>query len=547
MGASVVALIYAWLSLAGAFMLAPWSLPLSLRLRAIILWAFAAIVFFTLQDWIFVLILVAFAAAVLAPIGLARRAAFFLVAAPCLPSYIDTPIPFPGINFLLDLTHYKATALILLLPLFFYRRPKNSGARSASILDTCLIVYIAYTAFVVADVVNLTTGLRHLVNLGLTLALPYFALRYAIQNLEDIESCFDAFVLATTILATVTLVSAFRQWDFYWLSRPPSATSVAEFRSGLLRVSATLNVHSLAYHLAAGLLVLQCIGGRLQLHWMKYLALRLSFFTALLLTGSRGAVAGFAAALGFYAIVIIRGNAVRAGLSFIAIWVIFVASVWLLFGETATVDAHGTVQYRQLLIRIGVNHILQYPIFGDYNFFLRPNFEPLRQAQGIIDITNLYLQILLHYGFVGGLLFFSVLMLPIITLIRLTFVLNGRTEVRSKMKEKLPRRRGKLEKWKSQARPAASVGACAARWQRATAGVVSVQMGWLVLVATTSDVSLTLHLGFIFAALCRSLSELGAQLVQKNKIDSVENESRRDVAGVHIDSRGKPARVPDVS
>lgn len=119
MGAFISALGYAWLSHGLAFLTMPRMMKSNYWLRAIAIWAFAALVLFIIQDWMAVMAVVALAAVLFAPREPSKRVAFFVSIAPCLPVYLTAPLPFPGINFLLEASHYKLLAVFLLLPVFF--------------------------------------------------------------------------------------------------------------------------------------------------------------------------------------------------------------------------------------------------------------------------------------------------------------------------------------------------------------------------------------------------------------------------------------------
>jgi O-antigen ligase len=65
-----------------------------------------------------------------------------------------------------------------------------------------------------------------------------------------------------------------------------------------------------------------------------------------------------------------------------------------------------TIDYRQRLVEIAINVAQQNPFFGAYDFLLRPEMQEMRQGQGIIDIVNTYVSVVLYSGLTG--LFFFV-------------------------------------------------------------------------------------------------------------------------------------------
>jgi O-antigen ligase len=64
------------------------------------------------------------------------------------------------------------------------------------------------------------------------------------------------------------------------------------------------------------------------------------------------------------------------------------------------------VTYRQRLLEISIQVIMQHPFFGAYDFFYSPAMQELKQGStGFIDLVNTYLGVGLSSGFVGLTLF----------------------------------------------------------------------------------------------------------------------------------------------
>jgi O-antigen ligase len=69
-----------------------------------------------------------------------------------------------------------------------------------------------------------------------------------------------------------------------------------------------------------------------------------------------------------------------------------------------TVEAQN-VAYRERLIEISLDVVLDHPFFGAWDFLQLPVMQQLKQGQGIIDIVNTYLGVALASGLVGLALF----------------------------------------------------------------------------------------------------------------------------------------------
>jgi O-antigen ligase len=74
------------------------------------------------------------------------------------------------------------------------------------------------------------------------------------------------------------------------------------------------------------------------------------------------------------------------------------------------------VTYRQQLLTLGYDILLQNPFLGASDFFY--SLEDLRQGEGIIDIVNSYLLVALSSGLIGLTLFCGCLFLPLCLLLK---------------------------------------------------------------------------------------------------------------------------------
>jgi O-antigen ligase len=76
------------------------------------------------------------------------------------------------------------------------------------------------------------------------------------------------------------------------------------------------------------------------------------------------------------------------------------------------------ITYRQRLIEIAIDVVLQNPLFGAFDYIYSPAFQELKQGQGIIDVVNSYLGIGLSSGLVGLGLFTGFFVSGIVGVIR---------------------------------------------------------------------------------------------------------------------------------
>jgi len=78
----------------------------------------------------------------------------------------------------------------------------------------------------------------------------------------------------------------------------------------------------------------------------------------------------------------------------------------------------GNVDYREQLITNSIIVIQRNPWFGTYDFFIQPEMEALRTGEGIIDVVNSYIWVVLERGLVGLGLFVGFFVLTLLGIYR---------------------------------------------------------------------------------------------------------------------------------
>lgn len=499
----VVATILGWMALGLAFVSLPSRFPFWERVRALSVWSLCCPILFLVRDPLLILVVALPVVVLLTPSSPPTRVGFFMAIVPCLPFYLAAPLPFPGLTQLFTLTPYKVIVLAVLLPIIFSSRMDVRRRSPLSVAELLFAAYIAYTCTVVLSATNSTNTLRYLVDQTLVLVLPYFIIRYSIRSVDDFDVCARGFLVASTVLAAIAIVSAAKGWDFYRDLFPPSIFAIPDTRSGFARIEATINTHSLGYHLAAALVLLQYMKSRIAISSVQTWTLRALFTAGLFLTNSRGAMLGLLIAGGVYLLLSIHSATVRKILALACLAALGAAAYWTIAQDTSNIDPYGTVAYRQELLATSVRVVLDNPVFGDVDYLTSGKFDHLVQGLGIIDITNLYLQLALPYGLLGMLLFLGVIVSPLFALA------HRRRKTRKRGYQVLvslvplvvltvvPAR-------KHNEKPTGPSAGAEDR-RRAYNVVASVILGWLALAATTSDMGATVHIGLAFAALGRAL------------------------------------------
>lgn len=568
----VAATVYACLAHLAACAVLWGSLPQAMLLRALVLWNVAAAALFLLLDPSLTLIVIACVTIALTPLSPAHRVAFFLVAVPCLPYLTVAPVPFPGLNYLTELSQLKICVLALLLPGLFATKPKGTPARGGAIAGAALVLYAIYTAIFVTANGNLTGGLRFFIDQLILLVLPFFAIRSAVRSVDDLDIVLQGFVVASLLLASIALMSTLRQWDFYLATVPITIMRIPDARSGFIRINATVSVHTLGMHLAAGLIVLQYLKHRIDFGFLRLNVMRLMMLAGIYFTDSRGSMGALCIAAGIYVIACLESRTLRILATGAVVAGLVAVLAWLSVAEFSNDGALGSISYRQQLLRVSLPYLKSHLLFGDFHFLQRKEFQVLVQGQGIIDITNLYLQIALPYGIIGLALLmmpFAVPLLFMFAFIRGQPTLHASSANRRKLRSadgsrklialiifasvtailiigfitfvQLPQRSTvgsdewlvallpaewltaailgvlimivgqRLVQVRHKKRSAENAGGGESEsdnYRRLVGALTGIVAGWLFLMTTTSDVGLTMYVGLVFAALCLAFSEV---------------------------------------
>ncbi|MEL6416740.1 MAG: O-antigen ligase family protein, partial [Pseudomonadota bacterium] len=328
----------------------------------------------------------------------------------------------PGIGYLLSANHYVAVSIAVLVPSLFASAPSRPSSVVSLAPMGLMLCYLLHAAILSSMTFGIVAGPRMFFELSIVLLVPLLAITRAIVRPEDIDLFVRALLGASLLLGALALVIALRQWDFYKLHAPP-IIMFADFRSGYLRVEGTANTHSLGFHLAFGILLLEYVKARgfgtaiVSLSWVQLLVLRLILFGGLLMTDSRGALAGLVIGYFVYWVFLVDSRFLRAAFIIVGAFSAVVAMVWLVTADFRYLGNLDSFSYRQELIRTAIAFILSNPIFGNINYLETGQFDHLVQGQGIVDITNLYLLVGIQFGLTGIVLFFGALAAPHVMLI----------------------------------------------------------------------------------------------------------------------------------
>lgn len=353
---------------------------------------------------------------------------FLLFTIPQIPQEIPG---FGGIRMFFAVDYVRILALAVLLPMaFVLRRREIASGERLTLPDKLLLAFLLLNMALQFFAISITGTMRNAFYSFVDVFLPYYVVSRSLRDLESFRDALMSFVVATALLAVVGIF----EFAWHWLLYRPldGALGVPWGYGGYLSrgddtlraVATTGQPIVLGYAMAVGLgffLFAQ--------RSMRNRAAVLACFI-LLLAGeiapvSRGPWIG---AVVIYLIFLATGPhaVLRIGrLAAIGIALMPVVTLTPYWGKIVDylpfigeVD-EGNLTYRQRLLELSIDIILENPLFGsaDFVYFL----EELRQGQGIIDIVNSYLMIGLRSGLTGlglFLAFFGVVMIGILKRMR---------------------------------------------------------------------------------------------------------------------------------
>jgi hypothetical protein len=394
------------------------------RRRRNVWFALTFIAFLSPNFWIFAL----FAAPIYVWMGRKDSnpiAAYLLLMHVVPPVSVD--LPAIGASQLFSLDNYRLLSFCVLIPIALRARRSLSRDRTSRsrMTDLLLLAFLVVecAGFVPPDLPNhviLQDSATNLLRRAFLDFVDIFVLYYAAsRSCNDRRKIVDAeaaFCLSGGIMALVATFEHFKGWLLYTqLAVHWDPTDVNYLMSWLLRGDSWLRAQASAGHaLSLGFLLAIAFGFWLYLQsrattLRARLAIGIVFWLGMVATYSRGPWIG--AVLIYLAYSALKPRAIsrlfKAG--FLMAIVLGLASLSPI-GEKMMASLHvvggqpdADFFYRQRLLDRSLELIGAHPLFGDQ--LAMQEMEDLRQGQGIIDIVNTYIGVLLFHGWVGLTLF----------------------------------------------------------------------------------------------------------------------------------------------
>lgn len=400
------------------FWLAAKTLPVFIPNKTFRYWRniwFAVVIaaFFSHNVWLFFgLIILGVIVAV--PTGPSPRITYYFLLVCILPE-MPVIIPgFAGIKTLFVISYPRLLVIALFLSTYLTQR-HNPRLFSLS-TDRYIVAFLFLIIILNFRDSSFTNALRESFLIFIDIFIPYFIISRYITSLEEMNRALFALFISLAFLAVVGTFESFKHWLVYSELRSALFDQglYYDIRAGGLRSTASFSGPIvLGYVMVIGFGILLYLKPFLRNKNIANLAGGL-IIACLLSTMARGPWLGLALLIIAY---IWTGRAAIKGL--IKIVLLIATMIPLLsitsFGQKLIdllpfigTTRSDTIDYRQRLVEHAWIVVQRQPWFGSPNYRETPEMEAMRQGQGIIDVVNSYIHIILSSGIIGLLLFLAI-------------------------------------------------------------------------------------------------------------------------------------------
>lgn len=344
-----------------------------------------------------------------------NKVIYFIGLLPCLPLNPYT-IPFPGLASLWALTFPRLFVLVLLLPAFLYYLGRAlDGKDRLHPTDIFFILFFLLTAVLAVRSNSATNMVRIFLNTFIEYLIPYFVISRFIISPGVLNWVFSALLVSAVILSILSSLESVFHWRFFAdvmrnLGLEYSQLTLVPYtRGGVTRGSggAMFNPLGFAHFISLALVTLLFYYQKKILKWFPAGVLAGVFGLALFLTGSRGGQ--LVVIIGVYMLFYFNSQGfLKMLLAVTAVGSVGLFGVYFAAVGWEGIDSEGSFLYRWELILNSMNAIKSNFILGSHAYENDPGLQQSRQGQGIIDIVNAYLRIILTYGIVGLFLYLMI-------------------------------------------------------------------------------------------------------------------------------------------
>jgi O-antigen ligase len=374
------------------------------------------IAFLSGNFWVYIIATGLYVSYAIKPIK--NRFAFFLAILFVVPVISIRLGPFIPIDYV------RLLSLIILLPMFLSTKWREDTPRfGRTLADNLVITLIVLMTLLEMRGTTYTDAMRNGIGYFLTWFLPYFVASRAIKDFKQLKAVIIGFVLAGMIAGSIAVYENMSQWLLY---NPLANALHTPFGLGayLGRGNSLRALSSLGHPLILGLAMVITFGLYLSIapaienKWIRRLCL-LAILAGLIAPVSRGP--WVAAAVLFFIFLALGPNVVKKmSVAFMMSILVGVSLPVIPGGEkiinmlpfVGNVDKFN-VDYREVLFDKALLIVQREPLLGVPEPSNEPEMEDMKQGEGIVDIVNSYLNIVLGYGVPGLLLYVGFFLLAI--------------------------------------------------------------------------------------------------------------------------------------
>jgi hypothetical protein len=348
----------------------------------------------------------------------------------CVVPGIYWRVPMVGLSYLIDLNFQLLLSFCVMVPAALRLLKSKQQLPRFRLMDFCLLAYLALTSmyFILPEVSRgvlmtptITDCLRRALESFFEIYVPYFVLSRSSSSRREVQDILAAFCLSCAVMAAIGTFEGARHWLLYGAMRShwdPEYNPYLMRGESVRAMASTVHPLVLGYLLAVAFGLWLCLKSNVQSKLSRNAVIVL-YWLGLLAAYSRGPWVG--AIFIYFIYVALSRRAVSRLLKAVVASALLglivtispfgnkIAKVIPYFG--GTVDAEN-ITYRQRLLDRAWQIIQDSPFLGDQ--YALSKMEDLRQGQGIIDLMNGFVNILLDNGFVGLSMFLSFVMIGVI-------------------------------------------------------------------------------------------------------------------------------------
>lgn len=324
----------------------------------------------------------------------------------------QTPVPGMGvIDFLFMLDHYRLLALALLLPcaLRLYR-DASSVRLLRNPLDWTVLAFLLVMSAVAYRSGHFFSDSRTAVFHWIDWFLPYYVASRSIRDVEGLRHALVGLAMAGALLAILALFELIRSWKLY--DAATVALGLPSFglykaRGAFIRPAVSIVDSIVLGHVivvgAGAYLYLQSLIKERKHVWLGWACLSIGIVASL----SRGPWVGAGLLVVIFMLTSAKPfkrvfqTAVGGVLALLLLSTTHMGEQMINLLPVIGAEEQGNVDYRADLLTVSLPVISRSLLFGSSDYLQAPELQVMRTGEGIIDIVNSYLGVILYTGVVG--------------------------------------------------------------------------------------------------------------------------------------------------